>query len=58
VPRYGHLWGWAGGGCLTGGGGDMVAYGGSPGGPTSAHLHYEILLYGQLSNPLRLLTGR
>jgi len=38
--------------------GDIVGYVGSTGRSTSAHLHYEILLNGQLTNPLKLLTGR
>ena len=29
-----------------------------PGDPTSPHLHYEILMNGQLTNPLRLLAQR
>jgi murein DD-endopeptidase MepM/ murein hydrolase activator NlpD len=38
--------------------GDIVGYVGSTGRSTSAHLHYEILLNGQLTNPLKLLTAR
>ena len=38
--------------------GDIMGYVGSTGRSTSAHLHYEILLNGQLTNPLKLLTGR
>jgi len=38
--------------------GDIVGYVGSTGRSTSAHLHYEILLNGQLTNPLKLLTSR
>lgn len=38
--------------------GEVVGYVGSTGRSTSAHLHYEILLNGQLTNPLKLLAGR
>jgi murein DD-endopeptidase MepM/ murein hydrolase activator NlpD len=38
--------------------GDVIGYVGSTGRSTSAHLHYEILLNGQLTNPLKLLTAR
>jgi murein DD-endopeptidase MepM/ murein hydrolase activator NlpD len=38
--------------------GDVIGYVGSTGRSTSSHLHYEILLNGQLTNPLRLLAGR
>ena len=38
--------------------GDVIGYVGSTGRSTSSHLHYEILLNGQLTNPLKLLAGR
>jgi murein DD-endopeptidase MepM/ murein hydrolase activator NlpD len=58
VTRYGHLSRFAAAGGQKVRRGDIVGYVGSTGRSTSAHLHYEILLNGQLSNPLRLLTGR
>jgi murein DD-endopeptidase MepM/ murein hydrolase activator NlpD len=38
--------------------GDVVGYIGSTGRSTGAHLHYEILVNGQLMNPLQLLTSQ
>ena len=38
--------------------GDVIGYVGSTGRSTSPHLHYEVFVNGQLTNPLRLLSGR
>jgi murein DD-endopeptidase MepM/ murein hydrolase activator NlpD len=56
VTRYGHLSRFQ-----TAAGqqvhrGDVIGYVGSTGRSTSAHLHYEILLNGKLTNPLKLLA--
>jgi murein DD-endopeptidase MepM/ murein hydrolase activator NlpD len=56
VTRYGHLSRF---GSRTGQQvhrGDVIGYVGSTGRSTSAHLHYEILLNGKLTNPLKLLA--
>jgi murein DD-endopeptidase MepM/ murein hydrolase activator NlpD len=36
--------------------GEVIGYVGSTGRSTSAHLHYEVLMNGQLTNPLQLLS--
>ena len=58
TTRYGHLSRFA----VTTGQqvhrGDVIGYVGSTGRSTSPHLHYEILVNGRLTNPLRLLAGR
>jgi murein DD-endopeptidase MepM/ murein hydrolase activator NlpD len=58
TTRYGHLsrFGVSPGAHVRRG--DIIGYVGSSGRSTSSHLHYEILLNGQLTNPLKLLTGR
>ncbi|HVL66387.1 MAG TPA: M23 family metallopeptidase [Vicinamibacterales bacterium] len=38
--------------------GDVIGYVGSTGRSTSPHLHYEVLVNGQLTDPMRLLAGR
>jgi len=56
TTRYGHLSRFA---VLTGQAvhrGDVIGYVGSTGRSTSAHLHYEILLNGKLTNPMKLLA--
>ena len=56
TTRYGHLSRFA----VTAGQqihrGDVIGYVGSTGRSTSPHLHYEIWINGQLTNPLRLLA--
>jgi murein DD-endopeptidase MepM/ murein hydrolase activator NlpD len=56
ITRYGHLSRFQ-----TAAGhqvhrGDVIGYVGSTGRSTSPHLHYEILLNGKLTNPLKLLA--
>lgn len=58
ATRYGHLSGYhvKVGDIVTRG--DVIGYIGSTGRSTGAHLHYEILVNGQLMNPLQLLTSQ
>lgn len=58
TTRYGHLSRFA---STTGQQvhrGDVIGYVGSTGRSTSSHLHYEILLNGRLTNPMKLLAGQ
>lgn len=58
MTRYGHLSRFA---VMHGqqvNRGDVIGYVGSTGRSTSPHLHYEILVNGQLTDPLKLLSGR
>jgi murein DD-endopeptidase MepM/ murein hydrolase activator NlpD len=58
TTRYGHLSKF---GTRTGQKvhrGDVLGYVGSTGRSTASHLHYEILVNGQLTNPLKLLSAR
>ncbi len=58
TTRYGHLSRYA----VTTGQpvrrGQVIGFVGSTGRSTNPHLHYEVLVNGQLTNPLRLLAGR
>jgi murein DD-endopeptidase MepM/ murein hydrolase activator NlpD len=57
VTRYGHLSRFA---VMAGEEvhrGQVIGYVGSTGRSTSPHLHYEILVNGQLTNPMKLLSG-
>lgn len=58
TTRYAHLSRYAVVVGQTIGRGQTIGYAGSTGRSTSAHLHYEVLVNGQLTNPLRLLAGR
>jgi murein DD-endopeptidase MepM/ murein hydrolase activator NlpD len=58
TTRYGHLSAYAVKVGNTVKRGDVVGYIGSTGRSTGAHLHYEILVNGQLMNPLQLLTAQ
>jgi len=56
ATRYGHLSRFAAVAGQTVHRGDVIGYVGSTGRSTSAHLHYEILLNGKLTNPMKLLA--
>ena len=56
VTRYGHLSRFGSTAGQQVHRGDVIGYVGSTGRSTSAHLHYEILLNGKLTNPLKLLA--
>ena len=56
VTRYGHLSRFQAVAGQQVHRGDVIGYVGSTGRSTSAHLHYEILLNGKLTNPLKLLA--
>ena len=58
VTRYGHMSRFAVSDRQPIRRGEVIGYVGSTGRSTSAHLHYEVLVNGQLTNPLRLLAGR
>lgn len=58
TTRYGHLSRFAAVKGQTVKRGEVIGYVGSTGRSTSAHLHYEVLVNGRLTNPLRLLTNR
>ena len=58
VTRYGHLSRFAVAPGQPVKRGDVIAYVGTTGRSTSPHLHYEVLMNGQLTNPLRLLAQR
>jgi murein DD-endopeptidase MepM/ murein hydrolase activator NlpD len=56
TTRYGHLSRFAVMAGQTVHRGDVIGYVGSTGRSTSSHLHYEILLNGKLTNPMKLLA--
>jgi murein DD-endopeptidase MepM/ murein hydrolase activator NlpD len=58
TTRYGHLSRFAVGASQQVRRGDVIGYVGSTGRSTSSHLHYEILVNGKLTNPLKLLAGK
>jgi murein DD-endopeptidase MepM/ murein hydrolase activator NlpD len=58
ATRYGHLSRFATVAGRTVHKGDIIGYVGSTGRSTSAHLHYEILLNGKLTNPMKLLAEK
>jgi murein DD-endopeptidase MepM/ murein hydrolase activator NlpD len=58
VTRYGHLSRFAVASGQQIERGDVIGYVGSTGRSTSAHLHYEILVNGRLTNPLGLLAAK
>jgi murein DD-endopeptidase MepM/ murein hydrolase activator NlpD len=58
TTRYGHLSRFAVSSGQAIHRGDVIGYVGSTGRSTSSHLHYEILVNGQLTNPMKLLAGR
>jgi murein DD-endopeptidase MepM/ murein hydrolase activator NlpD len=58
TTRYGHLSRFAVADGQTVRRGEIIGYVGSTGRSTSSHLHYEVLVNGRLTNPLKLLTSR
>jgi murein DD-endopeptidase MepM/ murein hydrolase activator NlpD len=58
VTRYGHLSRYAVSAGQQVRRGEIIGYVGSTGRSTNPHLHYEVLVNGQLTSPLRLLGGR
>lgn len=58
TTRYGHLSRFAVAGGQQIRRGSVIGYVGSTGRSTSSHLHYEILVNGKLTNPMRLLSGK
>ena len=56
MTRYGHLSRFAVAPGQTIHRGDIIGYVGSTGRSTSSHLHYEILLNGKLTDPMKLLA--
>ena len=58
TTRYGHLSRFAVSAQQQIRRGDVIGYVGSTGRSTSPHLHYEVLVNGKLTDPLRLLAGR